>query len=160
AKPGEEKFTYQAQRDGYYWFTVRTLDNQNRFNPPQLDQQTPPALRVCVITSRPAVVLQPLPARDGLVGVEWEIRHSFPVDLDTLRLDYRLPGGNQWLPLYNAERATTGKYSWNTATGPAEVRLQVQDRAGNPGEKSVVLGDQRGDPGTATNVGSSGIRRV
>ena len=145
AKPGDEKFLYRAPRDGFYYFTVRTQDPQGRFNPPTLDQNTPPMIRVWVDTLPPTVVLRPLGSRDGLAGVEWQVRDEF-LDLDSLRLDYRQPGGNQWLPA-NAERAASGKFTWNLAGGPLEVRLQVKDRAGNQAEGTTVIGDPGGGGG-------------
>ena len=41
AQPEDNGFTYQAQGDGHYWFTVRTIDQEGRTFPPSLEQAQP-----------------------------------------------------------------------------------------------------------------------
>lgn len=162
AQPEDKGFTFNASRNGVYWFTVRTLDQDRRPNPPTIDAQTPPMLRVCVDTQPPGVALRAAPSRDGtLVGVDWQITDDNPLDLDSLRLDYRPAGSMQWLPL-NAERSARGQYAWQgPAAGAVDVRLQIKDRAGNLGEALTVLqGGQRPDVQPEVGPGGLGVRKV
>jgi hypothetical protein len=69
-------------------------------------------------------------------------------------LDYRQPGGNQWVPVHVEPRAS-GKYTWNGGGG-LEIRLQVRDWAGNQAEGTTVIGD----PSTGTGPDGQGVRWV
>ena len=69
AAPEQRGFDYHADRDGLYWFTVRTIDLQGRAVPLTL-QQTAPQLRVAIDTRKPNVTLRGRSASSGLVAVE------------------------------------------------------------------------------------------
>src|SRR5215472_10892926 len=73
AKPGDTRFSYTARHDGTYWFTVRTLDFDNRGYPPTLEQAQP-RLKVCVDTQPPVVTLHSVQSAEGPAAVEWEVR--------------------------------------------------------------------------------------
>src|SRR5262249_2122697 len=121
-------------------------------------------IKLCVDTQPPQVTLRALPARDGVPGVEWQIRDDNLLDLDSLRLEYSLVGGNQWQPL-SAERRDSGRYTWaSPPNGALEVRLRVKDKAGNLGEATVpLMGGAGGDPRNDTpprDTGVPGVRLV
>jgi hypothetical protein len=142
ARPGERGFNFRSDRDGMHWFTVRTIDLEGRSYPPTL-QGTQPQLKVCVDTQPPVVVLRP-GSRDGLTGVEWEIRDE-NLDLSSLTLEFRLPGNADWLPL-TVDLAAVGQRYWNPGTnGAVDVRLRVRDLAKNETEKTLTL-----TPGSTT----------
>jgi hypothetical protein len=139
--PTERFFDFRAPQDGLYWFTVRTVDLENRANPPSLDGARP-GLRVVVDTQAPSVRLRTLPSRDGEVGVEWEIREENLLP-GGVRLDYRLAGG-AWVPVAS-DLAGNGQKSWRPSTnGPVEVRLTAEDRAGNRSEEKISPGSGDG----------------
>src|SRR5262249_6276577 len=98
ARPEDQAFTFQAQRDGVFWFAVRTADADGRHNPATLDQLQA-TLKVCVDTQPPKVLLQAQPAPAGSVSVEWQVRDDSPLDLDSHRLEYAAANSNQWQPL-------------------------------------------------------------
>jgi len=166
--PNDRFFDFQAKDAGWHYFAPRTIDQDNRAYPANLDQLQP-YMKVCVDTTPPEVVLKPSIPRDGKVGVEWTVTDD-NLDVNTFRLDYRTPGGSwQDLP---AQKAASGERLWvpNT-TGAVEVRLRVQDRAGNLGEKAVTVsanGDKYvpdvrpkpGDSGPGNDTSASGIRFV
>jgi hypothetical protein len=118
---------------------VQTLDKQGNYYPATLEGAQP-SLKVMVDSVPPDVRLTPLPPRGGQVGVEWDVREEYMdlTDPKALRLEYRVVGGFQWIPL--AMRNTINQFYWNPETNaPLEVRLRAQDRAGNIGEAGVKL---------------------
>jgi hypothetical protein len=166
--PSDKFFDFQAKDDGWHYFAPRTIDQDNRAYPANLDQLQP-NIKVCVDTTPPDVVLKPSTPRDGKVGVEWTVTDD-NLDVNTFRLEYRTAGGPwQELP---AQKAASGERLWVPNTNSAaEVRLRVQDRAGNIGEKTVTVsanGDKYvsdvrpkpGDSGPGNDTGASGIRFV
>jgi hypothetical protein len=144
--PEQRNFNFRADHDGLYWFTVRTVDLAGRANPASL-QGARPQLEVYVDTQVPIITLRPAPAREGTYAVEWDIRED-NLDRASFVLDYRVPGGGDWIPL-NVEPAPNGQHSWTpSAGGPLDVRLRVRDLAKNEGEATIKLtpGTQESQP--------------
>jgi hypothetical protein len=148
-RPGDGFFPpYTAPRDGWYSFTVRTIDQQGQAYPPTIDQAQV-RLRVCVDTVKPDVTLRAVTSPDGPAAVAWEVRDD-NLDPDGIRLEYRLAGAADWVPL--GTQKATGQRAWNPATnGPVEVRLQARDMAGNVGEVIVTV-----TPGAAPRATPAG----
>ena len=73
APPDQGYFKFTADRDAYFWFSVRTVDTEGVAHPVVMDGARP-GLKVCVDTQPPVVDLRPLPAHDGMVGVAWDVR--------------------------------------------------------------------------------------
>lgn len=143
ASPDQEHFVFLTDRDGYYWFTVQTLDVEGRAFPPAMDGATP-TLKVVVDTQPPSVQVQSLPPRAGEVGVAWELRDENPDALpDAVRLEYRPPGSPSWLPLPRRENAAQ-LYWAPEGNGPLEVKVSARDRAGNWGEATTTVGANQG----------------
>lgn len=135
--PEQRGFNFRADHDGLYWFAVRTVDFQGRGNPSS-PQGFRPQLEVFVDTQVPIVTLRQAAAREGMVAVEWDIRED-NLDLSSFLLEYRLPGGGDWIPL-SAEQLAIGQRSWNpSVVGPVDVRLRVRDLAKNEGEATIKL---------------------
>ncbi len=139
--PTERFFDFRAPQDGLYWFAVRTLDLENRAYPATLDGARP-GLRVIVDTHPPIVRVKTLPARDGEIGVEWDIREENPLTTGA-RLDYRTAGG-AWVPVAS-DLPVNGHRTWGSGTNsPIEVRISAEDRAGNRVEEKANFNP--GDP--------------
>jgi hypothetical protein len=140
--PEQRGFTFRAEHDGHYWFTVQTVDFAGRLNPPTVQgpQPQPGALplKVCVDTRRPDITLRSRPAREGMVAVEWDIREE-NLDPSSFTLEYRLPGSVEWIPLV-AEPSLLGERAWTPGTtGAVAVRLRVRDLAKNEAEASLIV---------------------
>jgi hypothetical protein len=151
---------FNAPQDGTYWFSVRTLDIQGRLNPPSNDGFRA-GLKVLVDTVRPTVQLRALPPRDGHVGVAWEV-HDENLDITTLRLDYQVQGGAQWVPV-RVEQNVTGQAYWLPMTNAAlDARLTVSDTVGNVGEAHAALNGPAGatPQQPATPPGNPQVRMV
>ena len=134
AAPEEQFFRFSTPTDGYFWFAVQTVDAQGKLHPPTNDEFKS-NLRVVVDTVPPTVRVQQMQPRNGEVGVSWTIRDE-NLDLalpDSMRVEYRLAGGANWIPLSVAPGAS--QVYWNPQTNaPVEVRVLARDRAGNIGE--------------------------
>ncbi len=149
ASPSQRGVPFKAPRDGWYWFAVQTQDNTGQLNP-QTMVGAQPALKVCVDTQAPNILLKQGTAnKDGTQSVEWEIRDD-NLDLPTLRLEYRPQGARDWVPL-PAQQVQAGTHVFNPGiTSPVDVRLTVRDKARNVGEQ-IVSGNGRN--GTAGGTG-------
>lgn len=129
--PDQPRFTYRADRDGRYYFAVRTIYANGRAVP-ATTQGLQADLLIIVDTQPPSVVLRAAPPRDGSIGVEWDIQEEYP-DLTAFNLEYRLAGAADWIPL-PVEPALTGQKYWVAGTnGQVEVRLRTRDKAKNEG---------------------------
>jgi hypothetical protein len=138
APPEQGHFRFTAERDGFFWFTVQTLDIDGKLYPLALDGAQP-SLKVVIDTQPPMITMQALAPRDGEVGVSWDIRDD-NLDLaapDAARLEYRA-GGGAWTSV-NFPAGANQTYWRPSAGAPVEVRLRVRDRAGNIGEGTVTI---------------------
>jgi len=140
--PDQKKFRFITDRDGYFWFTVQSLDLDGKLYPPTLDN-VQPSLKVVVDTQPPTVSVQPLTPRGNDVGVSWEVRDD-NLDLalpDAMRLEYRPAASPNWVPLSISTSAH--QHYWNPQSqANLEVRLRARDRAGNWGEATTTVSVQ------------------
>ena len=150
--PTEKYFPFRCDRDGLYWFLVRTVDTQGRAYPAKLDGAEP-GLRVLVDTQVPVVILRELPANGDQVGVEWEIREDNP-DPSSFRIEYRPQGTSGWQTL-PVEYQSRGRKYWRAASRDLiEVRVTVRDRAENQGSAYVQVRSEGYRPSTIARPGS------
>ena len=139
ASPDAERFHYQAPRDGMYWFSVQTVNAQGKREPAKV-QGLPPELKVCVDTTAPVVQLKA--SRKGKeVHVEWVARDP-NLRTQTMKLEYRVVGEDKWSTL-PADQKAKGRYTWTPENAPVEVRLWVNDWAGNLGQETVTVTRKR-----------------
>jgi hypothetical protein len=140
APPEQREFRFMTDRDGFFWFSVQTLDQENRLFPPTMDGAQP-SLKVIVDTQPPTIHLHSLPSRGNEIGVSWDIRDE-NLDLslpDAVQLEFRRAGGGMWQPV--PRNPALSQHYWNPQTnGPVEVRLRARDRAGNWGEALTTVG--------------------
>jgi hypothetical protein len=153
ARPEDKVFRFTAQKDGWYWFVVQTQEFNGDFHPPNLNT-VQPGLKVCVDTDPPTVTLSPvLQPREGTAGVVWNIQDE-NLKLLSLRLEYRIPPRTDWTEL-PIQKLAQSEHNWNAGTtSEIEVRLTVQDRAGNETVKTtrvtpVTAGGAGPGPGTS-----------
>jgi hypothetical protein len=154
--PQSGAFMFNAPKDGLYWFTVRTVDEDNRAFPLTMDGARP-GLKVIVDTMPPAITLRQLAPRDGMTGVEWDIQEDNP-DFTTFALEYRMPTAAEWMPLRPDAAGLTGNYYWKAgAAGPLEVRLFLKDRAGNEGTGRATVQAAAENRLVSENPGNSAV---
>lgn len=168
AAPGDRAFPFQARLDRWYWFTVQTVDAQNRLNPPVIDEKTSPGLKVCVDTREPIVSVRSVAAQDGGVAVSWTVQDENLTNLkgnkaDTLILEYRSAGRGDWVRV-PIEQKANGERAWAPEWGgPLEVRLRALDDAGNEGRHTITVnagpgGSRTVTPGYAGETGTDAGR--
>ena len=137
AAPETGGFRFRAERDGLYFFTVQTVDINGKASPPNV-QGVAPQIRVHVDTQAPLVTLRQALARDGQVGVEWDIREE-NLDVNSLFLEYRTANNPEWIAL-PVDGGRTGQKYWSPGvSGNVEARLRVRDLAKNEGEDRRTL---------------------
>ncbi len=137
--PEQGSFKFVAERDGFFWFTVQTMDLEGRLYPQSLDGAAA-SLKVVIDTQAPAVTLQSAAPRAGEVGVSWDIRDE-NLDLsvpDAIKLEYRSASAAAFLPVAVTPGANQAYWIPQTG-GTLEVRLRARDRAGNVGEATTSL---------------------
>jgi hypothetical protein len=150
--PDKGNFTqFTATQDGQYWFSVRTIDQQGRAYPPS-DREFKPGLKVLVDTVPPVVNFRQVPAQGANLAVEWDVSDD-NLDLKSLRLEYHAASGGAWVPVRIDQPATRGQQTFSPMTnGALDVRLTVQDSAGNIGEGKVTA-----TPGVAPAAGPANL---
>lgn len=156
----DQKFDFQAGGDGEYWFVVRTdQDGQ----PP--DSNVKPEKIVVVDTVAPELTVTVDVTPSGSLQGRW---HAADENLDhtTFRLQYQVPGEDQWLPvtvdLPSPEPQRTeydGRVSWTVLQrqGSVRVRAEVLDRAGNSAEYDEQIELRAGVPAPLAGTFSPGV---
>jgi hypothetical protein len=135
--PEQGHFGFLTDRDGMFWFAVQQVNADGQMVPPNM-LSAQPSLKVIIDSTPPVIQLQPLPPRQGEVGVAWNV-HDDNLDVrgDAIRLEYRTNGG-QWLVL--PVTPTMTQYYWNPqGNGVVDVRLRARDRAENWGEATTAV---------------------
>jgi hypothetical protein len=131
-------FTFRTDQDGEFWFAVRTMDKKGGLNPAD-DGDLQIGLRVVVDSEVPKIELRPIARSGREVGVEWEVTDR-TLDLDTLKMEYRVDGQDNWQSVPGLLPKFIGQAIWTPdTTGRVTVRCQVQDRAQNFGIQTIEL---------------------
>lgn len=153
--PSDTAFPIQVQREGEYWYLLRTVENNGQSYPPQLDKL--PAgvqvTKVIVDTTPPRIDFRELPGRGDQVSVSWNI-YDENLEANSIRLDY-LNQNNQWVPISIRQQAK-GETTLNVGVrGRLELKLSAQDTARNLETKSITV--VTGGGGGSVAAGSSGF---
>lgn len=134
--PSQRSFTFRARVDGEYWFNLAYVDETGRVEPADIRTQTP-GLKVTVDTQPPVLQMRPAERTDGKAGVEWRILDDYPVELSSLRMEYRDKREGSWKELY-PEAMIEGIVDWPASADQGfVVRATVEDKAGNVGSSEV-----------------------
>ncbi len=134
--PSQRSFTFRSRADGEYWFGLSYVDQSGRAEPEDMRQQTP-GLKVVVDTAQPVLQMRPAVREQDKAGVEWRILDDQPIELSSLRIEYRDKRDGRWQDLH-PEGMLEGRVDW--PAGPDQsfvVRATIEDRAGNVGSTEV-----------------------
>jgi hypothetical protein len=155
--PNENRFQITVNREGEYWYLLRTVDTSNQAYPAQLDRLPSDVqiTKVIVDTTPPRINFRDLPPRGDQVGVSWTVQDE-NLDLNSLRLDV-LSGNGQWTPINITQQARGEAYFTPRNRGRLDVRLSVQDFAKNQEVKNLTLAG--GDTADRSNSDRSSFDR-
>ena len=144
--PKKGKFEFKAEKQGEFWFAVKTQDQQGQLHP--TGNKMEPGLIVRIDTTLPTLDLALKETAPGRVELSWTAADE-SLDLSTLVLEYKDPLGNDWQTV-NVVAAAVGRTSWSVArAGKVDVRGTVKDRAGNVAktEKTLTTNQAGNDAG-------------
>lgn len=145
ARPDQQFFTFAAQSDGEYWFQLRTVDHENREDPPTM-VGLPPKMRVRIDTMPPQITLRGVNPAGDEIGVEWQVRDD-DLDLSTMRIEFRGADESQWRRVQLEQPAASGQAYWRPGMrGRIVVGMRVSDRAGNEASQETIFGFASGIP--------------
>jgi hypothetical protein len=134
-------FTYRAQRDGEFWFAVRTLDTKGRLFPSADEKTVEPGMKVVIDTVPPSVVIESIGRRGSQASVRWEVRDEH-LDLSSFALEYQVEGGRDWRQVPIRRLARMGEQTWDAGSADRlKVRASVADKAGNVQHAEITLPD-------------------
>lgn len=150
---GESGFPFQANEDGDFWFSTRTIDARGISYP---TGNMAPQLRVFVDTTNPQVQAKTDSDINGQIILDYAIT-DIAVDEGFLQLEYMTDAVRQWMPITVEGRpgrrpedgALTGRITWKPQTDWRQVyvRMIVRDKAGN----QTVFNEQVQRPRVASN---------
>lgn len=138
--PNSKAFKFRATGDGEYWFAVRTLDVEGRYNPSD-DKPIVPGWRVVVDSKKPGLGLRSVARRGTMATVAWDARDE-NLDLSTFVLEFSIPGSGEWKPVPISRPVPGGESTWDCGTAESiRVRATVSDKAGNVQIAETQFGD-------------------
>jgi len=157
-RPDQGRFDFQAGADGEYWFVVRT----SRDAVPAAGATKPEKI-VIVDRQVPELKLDVSRNELGQVRVHWTARDP-RLDPNSFSLEYKTSSDENWLPVTvdvpeqssEARDLLEGQVTWTLRQpeGPAEVRAQVADQAGN---RQEWLGPVVSSPDEPTSAPSASV---
>ncbi|QDU09177.1 hypothetical protein [Gimesia aquarii] len=128
--PTARKFPFEANQDGEYWFSVRTLDSNNQLHPS--GRVFEPGLRVVIDTTPPQLDLDLRQVSPGKVQLVWNATDKY-LDPTKLVLEYAQNGSQNWQRVIVAPHSK-GQTTWSISQGGVvAVRGSIKDRAANVG---------------------------
>jgi hypothetical protein len=153
ATPDSSSFAFHAPTDGTYWFSVCVVDRKGNREPRDINAQAP-GQKVLIDTLRPVIRIVSAERQGDDVTVAWEIQEDHP-DFATIKLDYRTPDVQGWVPAGTAiPQMAIGQTRFRIpGGGPAQVRLQILDLAGNQGMGQAEVKGSSSAPVAAADSG-------
>ncbi len=135
--PDQGRFPFKAEKDGEYWFLVRTKDNTGRLLP---SKPTTPELQVLVDTTQPTLEINAVQGEAGEIAIRWRAADAH-LQPQNLKLDYQTKGAaDLWQSIAIDPRRTriaAGSCQGDITlwpprtTEPIIIRAEISDRAGN-----------------------------
>jgi hypothetical protein len=140
ATPDKKFFPFYAKEDGLYWFQMQIIHQNGTKEPADLNQMKP-ALCVLVDTQPPILRVTNAEKIGDDVAVTWQLQEANP-DMDSLRLEYRPAGdpAGQWVPVQISPMPAGQTRFHPAVAGPVQIRMMVQDVAGNQAVATQVIG--------------------
>jgi hypothetical protein len=153
AKPDQAFITFTATDDGLYWLNLAIVYRDGKQEPANIASQ-PPAQKLLIDTTPPAVRIRDAVRLGDDVSVEWSIDDAYPAD-ERSRVEFRPQGSSEtsWktVPITSADKRGT---RFNPQSNlPIQIRVTVEDQAGNStAQTSDVGGVKTTVPSTSTTA--------
>jgi len=126
-EPTTDRFTFEANADGEYWFSVRTRTKSGLTYPAGPHQ---PGLQVIVDTTKPTLELTLSETEPGRVRLIWRAE-DLHLDDGSLTLESQEDGSSNW-DAVNVTSLGEGQTTWTIdKPGTVRVRGTIRDKAGN-----------------------------
>ncbi|MFM7128402.1 MAG: hypothetical protein ACKO0V_03480 [bacterium] len=123
-------FAFRGNREGEFWFAIRTLDIAGRYNPSD-DQPIEPDWQVVVDTQKPSLALEVIARQGPMAAVRWDARDE-NLNVSSLKIEYSQPGTGIWRPVPIDRLAPSGETQWDAGSANAlRLRASIEDKAGN-----------------------------
>ncbi|QDU63591.1 hypothetical protein Pan216_44720 [Planctomycetes bacterium Pan216] len=135
-KPDTKTVTFQAKRDGEYWFSVALIDRDGRQTPGDISA-VEPGLKVLVDSQDPDLVLRPIRSRSGHRGVRWEVTDANP-KANALRLAVWDDKTSAWKS-YPIETPEKNLVWFKQDESFQKIQAQITDRAGRATVMEVMI---------------------
>jgi hypothetical protein len=133
-------FSFQANRDGEYWFCIVTVDKAGKPTPADPTKEDP-GLIVVVDTQMPEIDVRPLGSGAGHSYLQCKLADANP-DYASMRIEYQSTDGT-WKALESVPN-TVGVVQLPAAdTFDGRIRLHVADKAGNVLDREMDLNPSR-----------------
>lgn len=135
----QDRFVFQAQSDGEYWFAIRTFDASGR--PTENNGYFKPELKVAIDSQTPEVSIKAQALESGEVIVQWTIQDP-AIDPEHIQLSYQSSPQSPFQTVqvdaskaYQADGIIAGETRFfPIATDRVmQIRLDAYDKAGNVG---------------------------
>ena len=129
-------FSFRAERDGEYWFSIVTVDKAGKSNPPDPTHEEP-GLIVVVDTQLPEIDVRPLSISTGQVYLQCRMVDANP-DYSSVKIDFQAADGS-WQPLEGLANAPGVVQLPSPRVLDGKVRVRAADKAGNTVEREIDL---------------------
>jgi hypothetical protein len=136
--PERDSFTYVAEEDGVYWFTIVEVDLQGNRNPADLTK-TPPDVKVIVDTTKPRIQFTKYERYGEAIAVKWVVEDKYPNDSKT-KVRFRKSNSNDWHDVILNATLKTGVEFQTGTLEPIVVQVIAYDMAGNASEATCQFG--------------------
>jgi len=137
--PDKDAFTFYAKTDGLYWFSVATVDQQGKREPPETSKLVA-AQKIVIDTAKPVVRIVSADRQGSDVVVRWDVQEEHP-DVNSVKIEYRF-GETATDPWYTAvvNQPASGQATIHlNSPGAVTVRVSVQDLAQNTGSATAEV---------------------
>jgi hypothetical protein len=135
ADPKVRFFNYRVNQDGEYWFSVATVDKNNKMTPADLNKE-PPGLRVVVDTVPPSLDLKAWTAPDGETCLLCTMQDANP-DLQSIRITFQGSDGVEHALEPHSFKA--GLFRVPAELWGSKVRVSAEDKCHNKVIRDVQL---------------------
>lgn len=139
--PAQDEFTFAAKSDGLYYISMQLVFLKGPAEPPDVSK-VPPAQKLIVDSTPPAVRVTAAARTGDEISAEWTVDDKFPNDAST-KLFYRALAGTDadWQPAPEGSVSKRNATFKSLVAGAVVLQIVTQDLAGNVGRANKEVGE-------------------